>query len=355
MPIPTEPIGSIPRPQALIEGVQAFGSDRITQQELDSLYQSAVRDTIRLFEATGSPVITDGEQTKPSFATYPIHGLKNLAPDGVTIPFADGHTRQLPRLASGPFRYRTYADVYLEEAQKHAHLPVKQAVISASALSLLYPSSGIEGYSRDSFVQDLLHENETDIRRCLQRGASSVQIDFTEGRLSVKLDPTRQLLKNFVALNNQVLERFSAEERKKIGVHTCPGGDQDSTHSADVDYAHLLPDLFELRAGSFYIQLASERDRRQVLAIIKKQLKADQRVFVGVTDPINPRVETEEEIRDRVLEAAEYIPLNQLGTTDDCGFSPFGDDTSTARETAFAKIRARVVGTGLAAQKLGLR
>jgi 5-methyltetrahydropteroyltriglutamate--homocysteine methyltransferase len=49
-----------------------------------------------------------------------------------------------------------------------------------------------------------------------------------------------------------------------------------------------------------------------------------------------------------VLEASEFIPPAQLGTTDDCGFSPFGDDLSTARETAFAKIRARVEGTQLA-------
>jgi len=354
MPIPTEPIGSIPRPQALIDGTHAFGSGRITRQELDSLYESSVRETIRLFEATGSPVITDGEQTKPSFATYPIHGLMNLAPDGVTIPFADGHTRQLPRLTAGPFRYVTYAEVYLKKAQRHAHVPVKQAVISASALSLLYPAGGIDGYSREAFIQDLLHENETDIRRCLQLGAHNVQIDFTEGRLSVKLDPTKQLLKNFVALNNQVLDRFSTEEQKRIGIHTCPGGDKDSTHSADVDYAQLLPDLFELKAGNFYIQLASERDRPKVLAVIKKHLKTGPRVFVGVTDPINPNVETPEEVRDRILEAAEYIPLNQLGTTDDCGFSPFGDDTSTTRETAFEKIRARVVGTNLAAKKLGL-
>ena len=354
MPIPTEPIGSIPRPQAIIEGTQAFASGHIKQEELDSLYQLAVRETIRLFEATGSPVITDGEQTKPSFATYPIHGLKNLAPDGVTIPFADGHTRQLPRLTEGPFRYKTYAHAYLEEARKWAQVPVKQAVISASALSLLYPANGIEGYSREAFLQDLIYENETDIRCCLEKGAYNVQIDFTEGRLSVKLDPTKQLLKNFVALNNRVLDRFSAAEKRKIGVHTCPGGDKDSTHSADVDYAQLLPDLFELKAGSFYVQLASEKDRRNVLKVIKQCVKVDQRVFVGVTDPINPRVETAEEVRDRVLEAAEYIPLNQLGTTDDCGFSPFGDDTSTARETAFAKIRARVAGTNLAAQKLGL-
>jgi 5-methyltetrahydropteroyltriglutamate--homocysteine methyltransferase len=58
-------------------------------------------------------------------------------------------------------------------------------------------------------------------------------------------------------------------------------------------------------------------------------------------------------VRDRVLEAAEYIPLPRLGTTDDCGFSPFSDDTSTARDTTFAKIRSRVLGTELAAGELG--
>jgi 5-methyltetrahydropteroyltriglutamate--homocysteine methyltransferase len=74
-----------------------------------------------------------------------------------------------------------------------------------------------------------------------------------------------------------------------------------------------------------------------------------------VISPIDPRVDRPEAVRDRVLEAAEYIPLDQLGTTDDCGFAPFSDDTSTTRETAFAKIRARVEGTQLAEQILGNR
>jgi 5-methyltetrahydropteroyltriglutamate--homocysteine methyltransferase len=354
MPIPTEPIGSIPRPLELIEGTRAFQEGRIAKHALDALYEAALRDTIAQFEATGSPVISDGEQTKPSFATYPIAGLETLAPGGVTIAFADGHTRQLPKLAAGPFRYCTYADEYLAAAQKHAHVPVKQAVISASALSLLYPQEGIAGYPRETFIADLLREHEADIRRSLEKGAHKVQIDFTEGRLAVKLDPSGGLLKSFVDLNNQVLARFSGEERKRIGVHTCPGGDHDSTHSADVDYADLLPRLFELKAGNFYVQLASERDRARVLDIIRRESRDDQVIFVGVIDPISPHVETPEEVRDRVREAAEYIPLNRLGTTDDCGFSPFGDDTSTSRETAFAKIRARVAGTALAARSLGV-
>jgi methionine synthase II (cobalamin-independent) len=127
----------------------------------------------------------------------------------------------------------------------------------------------------------------------------------------------------------------------------------EATHGADVDYADLLPKFFELKAGNFYVALACEQDRRRVLNIIQKYLKPNQRVFVGVIAPIDPRIETPEEVRDRVLEASEYIPVGQLGTCDDCGFAPFSDDTSTSRDAAFAKIRARVEGTELAARLIG--
>ena len=352
--IPTEPIGSIPRPLELIAAVQAFSAGDISQDALDEAYDSALKDTIQRFEATDSPVITDGEQTKPSFATYPLAGMSNLAPDGVTIPFEDGHTRQLPRLTSGPFHYQVYAGAYTQAAKRMTQTPVKQAVIAASALSLLYPQDGIDGYAQDAFTADLIGEAVKDIRSALDNGAYNVQIDFTEGRLACKLDPSKGLLNSFIDLNNQVLGHFSAEEQQRIGVHTCPGGDHDSTHSADVDYAELLPSLFSLNAGNFYIQMASEKDPATVLGIIKANLKSHQRAFIGVIDPINEEIETPETVRDRVLQAAAHIPVDQLGTTDDCGFSPFGDDVSTARDTAFEKIRARVVGTQMAAEKLGL-
>jgi 5-methyltetrahydropteroyltriglutamate--homocysteine methyltransferase len=332
--------------------MKAHAARQISDEQFDAAKEVAQRDTINRLEATGSPVITDGEQTKPSFATYPLSGLENLAADGVTIPFADGHTRQLPRLTRGPFRYGIHAATFLKAAQRHAHRPLKQAVISASALSLLYPQSGLDGYPREAFLEDLAQEAERDIRECLEANAACVQIDFTEGRLALKLDPTGGLLNTFIDLNNRVLDRFSDADQKKIGVHTCPGGDHDSTHSADVDYMGLLPGLFRLKVGRFYVQLASERDRRRVLAMIRNLLKPGQMLFVGVTDPINPKIESPEVIRDRVLEAAEFIPAESLGTTDDCGFSPFADDTSTSRETAFAKIKNRVEGTALAAKQI---
>jgi len=351
MGIPTEPIGSIPRPLALIEAVTARDGNDPT---LEPLYEEAIRDTIARFEATGSPVITDGEQRKyHNFWTYCVHGLPNTAPDGFNIPFSAGHTRRMPRLTAGPFRYLRRADSYLDVALRYAHKPVKQAVISPSALSLMYPADEIPGYSRDAFIHDLLLEHESEIRKCLAKGAHKVQVDFTEGRLAVKIDPSGKLLHSFIDLNNMALSRFSAEDRARIGIHTCPGSDRDSTHSGEVDYAELLPGLFELLAGNFYIALAGEKDRVRVLKIIRAHMKPDQRVFVGVVSPIDPRVESREEIRDRVLEAAAYIPVDQFGTCDDCGFSPFCDDTTTTRDTAFAKIRARVLGTALAEKVLG--
>lgn len=348
MKIPTEPIGSIPRPSELIEAI----SSQFNEGDLEKLYEKAVSETLAAFEKTGSPVITDGEQTKPSFLTYPLDGLSNLESGGMRIEFSDGHFRELPLLTKGPFRYANYAEQYLKFAKKRTKRPVKQAIISASALSLIYPSGGIKGYSKSEFIADLVNECEKDIRLCLQQGAYKVQMDFTEGRLSLKLDPSGGVLKQFIDLNNQVFNRFTDEERKILGVHVCPGGDKDSTHSADVDYTSFLPLLFDLNVGNFYLQLASEQDRIKVLKTIKRYIKPDQIIFIGVTDVINPKIESAEEIRDRILEAARYIPVNQLGTTDDCGFAPFCDDKSTTRETAFTKIKARIEGTQLAEQIL---
>ena len=350
--IPTESVGSIPRPRELQEAMVAHSKGTLSSEKLDEHFNQAVEDTIKRLEATGSPVINDGEQTKSSFLTYPLDGLGNLAGDGVIIPFEDGHTRQLPRLTGGPFRYSAYAGSYLPRARKFTTRPLKQAVISASAMSLLYPQGGLPDYSREQFITDLVQQSVADIRSCFNNGAQHIQVDFTEARLAIKLDPSKGLLQQFINLNNQVLSHFTEKERQRIGFHTCPGGDHDSTHSADVDYAELIPLFLTLNAGNFYMQMASESDPVKSLKLIGKHIRPDQTVYVGVIDVVNEEIESPALVYDRIMAAAEYIPLNQLGTTDDCGFSPFGDDIATSRDTAFAKIKARVEGTRMASEKL---
>ncbi len=380
MPLPTEPVGSLPRPATLQAAIAAYDAGTITRSALEREQDAACRDSIERMEATGSPIVSDGEQRASSFATYPVAdtlagtGLApNLAGDGQYFAiFTDGHHRQLPRLTGGPFRYKTYAADYLAQAIPLATGPVKQAVIAPSMLALLYPlDAEIEGYSREEFLADLVDECEKDIRKCFEAGAARVSIDFTEGRLALRNDPAnpwtgRDMLGDFVDLNNRVLDRFSADERRDIGIHTCPGGDMDSTHSADVDYAELLPAMFAMNAGYFLIQLASEPDRERVYQLLGEHSREDangvpQVCFVGVINPQDPRVETAEEVRDQLLLAAQSIPIERLGSTDDCGFSPFSIDVKpkhgspdVARDIAFQKITARVEGTRLASEELGV-
>jgi len=380
MPIPTEPVGSLPRPAKLQAAYADYDAGKITREQLTREQDAACLDSITRMEATGAPIISDGEQRMSSFATYPITdtlagtGLADhLAADGQYFAiFADGHHRQLPRLTGGPFRYKTYAAEFTEKAVKMASKPLKQAVIAPSMLALLYPlDSEVKGYSREAFLKDLCDECEKDIRLAFKAGSQRVSIDFTEGRLACRNDPNnpwtgRGMLGHFIELNNRVIDRFSAEERRNIGIHTCPGGDCDSTHSADVDYAELLPSMFKMNAGYFLIQLSSEKDKERVYRLIGQHSRADangvaQVCFIGVTNPQNPRVETPREVCDDLLLASNYIPKARLGSTDDCGFSPFSIDVKprhgspdVARDIAFQKIAARVEGTRMAAERLGL-
>jgi methionine synthase II (cobalamin-independent) len=379
--IPTEPVGSLPRPATLQEAYAKYDAGEIGKDALEAEQDAAVRDSIERNEATGAPIISDGEQRWSSFATYAITdtlagtGLADsLAGDGgqYFAIFADGHHRQLPRLARGPFRYKTYAADTLAKSIGFAHKPMKQAVIAPSMLALLYPlDDEVPGYSREQFESDLVDECERDIRKAFEVGAARVSVDFTEGRLATRNDPRnpwtgRNMLPHFIDLDNRVFERFSADERSRIGVHTCPGGDRDSVHSADVDYNDLLPSMFGLNAGYFLMQLASERDKDRVYKIIGDNIRGDangvsQMAYLGVINPLNPRIESPEEVRDALVRASNFIAKEQLASTDDCGFSPFSIDEKPshgspdyARDVAFQKIANRVAGTKLAAEKLGV-
>jgi methionine synthase II (cobalamin-independent) len=379
MPIPTELVGSLPRPMKLQEGYQKLDDGEITWEELQALQDEAAEDSIKRLEGTGEPLVTDGEQRESSFATYPITdtlagtGLAdNLAGDGQFFAiFDDGHHRQLPRLTGGPFRYKTFASEFVEKNKAIATHDVKQAVIAPSMLMLLYPlEEQIEGYPREQFLDDLCDEVEKDIRQCFDAGAKRVSIDFTEGRLANKNDSrnpwtNKDMLQEFIDLNNRVIDRFSPEERRNIGIHTCPGGDCDSVHSKDVPYEKLLSKMFRLNAGYFLIQCASEDDKENVYRLCGQYSRDDangvpQVCFMGVINPLDPEVETPEQVRDDLVTAAKYIPVERLGATDDCGFSPFSRDEKPkhgspdfARDVAMQKITNRLQGARMASEELG--
>jgi methionine synthase II (cobalamin-independent) len=378
--LPTENVGSLPRPTKLQQALADYDAGKIGQDRLEAEQDEACRDSIQRMEATGQWVVTDGEQRESSFATYPIidtlagSGLApNLDPAGQYFAiFDDEHVRQLPRLTGGPFAYKQFAYEYVKKNRAMATKPVKQAVIAPSMLMLLYPLEGeVPGYPREQFLSDLCDETEKDIRGCFEAGAVRVSVDFTEGRLANKNDSRNpwtgaDMLGDFIDLNNRVLDRFSAEERANIGIHTCPGGDRDSVHSAEVPYEKLLSRMFEINAGYFLIQCASEADKENVYKLCGEYRRDDangvpQYCFMGVVDPLTPQVETPEQVKNDLLTASKHIPAGRLGATDDCGFSPFSTDDKPkhgspdfARDVAFQKITSRVQGVESASAELGV-
>jgi methionine synthase II (cobalamin-independent) len=380
VPIPTELVGSLPRPMSLQQAYADYDEGKIGFADLQAAQDAAAEDSIHRLEATGEPIVTDGEQRESSFATYNITdtlagtGLADgLAGDGQFFAiFDDGHHRQLPRITKGPFRYKTYASEYVAKNKQIATHPVKQAVISPSMMMLLYPLEGeIDGYPRDAFLEDCVNEAEKDIRQCFDAGAARVSVDFTEGRLANKNDSRnpwtgKNMLQEFIDLNNQLFARFTADERRNIGIHTCPGGDCDSVHSKEVPYEMLLEHMFKMNAGYFLIQCASEDDREDVYRLCGRYSREDadgvaQVCFMGVINPLSPDVETPEHVRDELLTAAKHIPVERLGATDDCGFSPFSRDVKPkhgspdfARDVAMQKISARLAGTRMASEQLGV-
>jgi len=380
MPIPTETVGSLPRPEKLQNAYEDLDQGKITFEDLQELQDEAAKDSIERLEQTGETYVNDGEQRESSFATYPITdtlagtGLAdNLAGDGQFFAiFDDGHHRQLPRLTGGPFRYKTFASEFVEKNKALATKPVKQAVISPSMMMLLYPlEEEIEGYSREQFLEDVCDEVEKDIRQCFDAGAERVSIDFTEGRLANKNDSRnpwtgKDMLQEFIDLNNRVIDRFSPEERRNMGIHTCPGGDNDSVHSKEVPYEKLLTKMFQLNVGYFLIQCASEEDKETVYKLVGENSRDDangvpQVCFIGVINPLSPEVETADEVKDRLVAAAKHIPVERLGATDDCGFSPFSRDLKPAhgspdfaRDIAMQKISNRIEGARMASEELGV-
>src|SRR5918911_5725025 len=151
------------------------------------------------------------------------------------------------------------------------------------------------------------------------------------------------MLQDFIALNNRLFARFSADERRNIGIHTCPGGDNDSVHSKEVPYEKLLSKMFDLNAGYFLIQCASEEDKEEVYRLCGRYSRDDangvpQVCFMGVINPLTPEVETPEQVRNDLVTAAKHIPVERLG----------------ARDVAMQKISARLEGARLASDELGV-
>ena len=249
-----------------------------------------------------------------------MDGLANTAPDGFRIPVrrrphkadAAPHRRALSLQGVGrPLTWRSRsATLMSRQAGGHLALGVEPDVSGARDIRLhagaVHRRSVARARNRGS--------------RCLAKGAHKVQIDFTEGRLAIKLDPTGNLLNSFIDLNNLALSRSRPRSGSASGCIPAPAATatpptaRGRLRRTVAEPVRAQRRKFLYRAGGRTGSAPRPENHPQAhqagAADLCRRRLADR-----------PQIETAEEVRDRILEAAEYIPIEQLGTTDDCGFS----------------------------------
>lgn len=345
--IPSELLGSLPRiPKLHAAAVESRKSDGKIPAGFKALQREAVQQTLADLEEIGSYPLSDGEQSKPSYLTYSVAGLHNIMPDGVVVQYIDGHGRRLPRLTEGPFAYTQYAGDYVREAMRFTDKPLKQAVISPATMFLIYPKSGVLNYSPVEFLNDVIGQAEMDLRSCLAQRCKYLQIDSPEMAMAIHIDSSGELLQKFISVSNLLLDRFSPSERLGIGIHICSGCDQGSSFCTENEYCHLLKEIFKLHVDKVYLPLQKFKHKDKVLQTIRQYANAWNKIYLGVTDvrPGNP-LASSKEVAERIKFIAKYLPLHQIGTTDDCGFASFADADSVSRSFALNAIRARLDGS----------
>ena len=283
-----------PRPATLQEAYADYDAGKIEQGRLSRRSRTPrSRTRSSAYEATGSPIISDGEQRWSSLRDLPDHrharrhraGADASAAGGQFFAiFADGHGRQLPQLDRRAVPLHHLRGRHADEVDRLRDRPMKQAVIAPSMLALLYPlKDPVDGYPRGRVRG---RRWSTSARRTSARrsppGAARVSVDFTEGRLATRDDPRNPWTgrRTAAALHRADQPRdgplHAPRSGANIGVHTCPGGDRDSVHSADVPYNEPAAGRCStINAGYFLIQLASERDKDPVYESIGKNLRDD--------------------------------------------------------------------------------
>ena len=273
MSLPTELVGSLPRPMKLQEAYEAHDQGELTWEDLQAEQDVACRGLDQAPRADGgdrsSPTASSGRRASPptrSPTRSRAPGSPTTSPaDGQYFAiFDDGHHRQLPRLTGGPFRYQTFAArIRREGPLKMATKPLKQAVIAPSMLTLLYPlDEEIEGYSREQFLADLCDE----VREGHPAGASTPARCGSRSTSPRAAWPartthaTRGRGATCSATSSSSTTGSSTASRRRsavnIGIHTCPGGDMRLNPQQGRRLRRSCStSMFKMNAGYFLIQL----------------------------------------------------------------------------------------------------
>ena len=325
-------VGSLLRPPSLLEARQKHEQGALTAAEFKFIEDRAVRDAVALQQDAGLDVVTDGEMRRYAFFGHLVEALEGFDKYGgwsITFHDTEGHDSTVQRpVVVDKLRWRRQMAVeeftYLRGRTKR---PVKVTLLSAQQAAAYYEpdKSGGAYATRDAYLADLVDFTRREIAELKRLGCEYIQIDapqyaalldetIREGYRKRGSDPDK-MLDACIELDNAIIEGHTGVT---FAVHICRGNHK-SMFYASGGYDRIAEKVFS--RSRFDRFLLEYDDERSGTFAPLRHVPADRTVVLGLVSSKVPRLESRDELRRRIDEAATIIPLDRLALSPQCGFA----------------------------------
>lgn len=327
----SEVVGSLLRPTYLIDARKQFEAGELNAADFKLIEDRAVNEAIALQEAAGIDVITDGEVRRYAFYGHLIDSLDGFDKlGGWAIPFRDETGEQLilkrPVVVEKLNWRRSMCSEEWVYLRSHASRPGKVTLISAQQAAAYYdPEKSKDAYpSQAAYLADIVDISRQEVDELIRLGCTYIQIDapqyaalldpqMREGYRQRGNDPDR-LIDLCIEMDNAIID---GHPDITFGMHICRGNNQ-SKFYASGDYGPIARIFSQTHFQRFLLEYDDERSGGFEPL---RHVPDDRVVVLGLVTTKKPRLETASEIRERVMEASHYLPLERLALSPQCGFA----------------------------------
>lgn len=327
----SEVVGSLLRPKDLAEARQGQERGEVSDRELKQVEDRAVDDAIKLQEAAGIDVITDGEQRRYAFYGHLIDSFDGFDKQGGwAIPFRDEKGEEL--ILKRPVvveRLRWRRSMCSEEwvyVRARAKGPAKVTMLSAQQAAAYYDPEKSKGAyaTRDAYLADIVDLSRREVEELIRLGCTYIQIDgpqygalldpkMREGYRQRGSDP-EEIIDRCIEMDNSII---SGHPGITFALHICRGNNQ-SKFYAEGDYEPIARIFQRTLFNRFLLEYDDERSGGFAPL---RHLPDDRVVVLGLMTTKKPELEPEDELRARIKDASRYVPLDRLALSPQCGFA----------------------------------
>jgi 5-methyltetrahydropteroyltriglutamate--homocysteine methyltransferase len=329
--IRSDVVGSLLRPGYLKESRQKWETGELAAADFKRIEDRAVDEAVRLQEDAGVDVLTDGEMRRYAFFGHLIEALEGFDKfAGWAIPFRDEHGGELvfkrPVVVERLRWRRSMCGEEFAYLRARTARPTKMTLISTQQAAAYYdPEKSRAAYpTRDAYLADVVDFTRREVEELIRLGCTYIQIDAPQ--YAALLDPALRegyrrrgsdpdlLIDACIEMDNAVIGRHPGVT---FGIHICRGNNQ-SMFYASGGYEPIARVFTRSRFNRFLLEYDDERSGGFEPL---RAMPDDRLVVLGLVTTKKTRLETVDELRQRIHEAANFVPLERLALSPQCGFA----------------------------------